>query len=976
MSRLGPAFGAVAGTALCLVLAAAPAAAQQTGSISGRVTDTNDQPLPGVTVEAAGDVLPRARVAATGADGEYRFQLLPPGRYELRFALAELAPATRAVEVLLDQNAVVDVVLELEAFAEELEVVGAAPAIDVGSAEIKSALGGEAVGRLPVGQDYRNLLKLIPGVQYSEDRIRGPSAGGSGQDNVYRFDGVDVGLPLFGTLSSEPSAHDVEQVSFLRGGARATGFNRSGGFTIDSVSRAGTNRFRGAASYQLQTEGMTAGRETGSAAEFEQDEDWAVANAGGPILADGLFFYASYFRPTIARANRSNLYGEVPDFASERDELFGKLTWTPADSLVVHGSYRDSEREDRGDGVDDEDQAGSTSVGAEADLTIAVLEGTWLATADSFLTFAYADFRLDAGGRPDNRFDLDLRADGSVRLDVANLDRQGLFQVPQPIAGLDAFNAFIAPLIERYGFLEDGTRTGGGEVGGGALINDQDFARESFEVGYDRLLGRHELHAGDRWSEEGEELARTSNGWGTISVPGGRTALPDGTPIFYEARFEQQSLLGAGGAAVPPIESSFESHNVELNDVVRLEDWTLSAGVLLSNDRFYGQGLRENRNNVSGFELSPRSKYKMYELDWEEMISPRLAATWSPNGRDTVSASYARYYPAASSLPRAASWARNNRATLRAFFDAEGELIGIDPVASSSGKFFQPGMDPRSIDEYVVGHARQLSPRWSARVHGRYRYAANFWEDTNNDARLRFEPPAGVPRELYIPDLDAYRAEVGGSTFVIAELDGAFTKYWEASVDAEWRGSGAYFKGSYVWSHYYGNFDQDNTTTANDDNVFIGSSFLADDAGRQIWDRRYGDLRGDRRHQLKLYGYATFGWNGSAGAYAVYQSGQPWEAWDYRAYVPLVGASTSDVGRFAEPAGSRRTSDHYQLDLSYTHDFPFRDRYTLQLRADLFNVFDRQTGYDLQNQVNSAGFGAPRRFFDPRRLQVMVRLRF
>ena len=54
-------------------------------------------------------------------------------------------------------------------------------------------------------------------------------------------------------------------------------------------------------------------------------------------------------------------------------------------------------------------------------------------------------------------------------------------------------------------------------------------------------------------------------------------------------------------------------------------------------------------------------------------------------------------------------------------------------------------------------------------------------------------------------------------------------------------------RGSYTWSHYYGNFDQDNSTAANDANVFIGSSFIGDGAGRQLWDIKDGDLRGDRR---------------------------------------------------------------------------------------------------------------------------------
>ena len=74
---------------------------------------------------------------------------------------------------------------------------------------------------LPVGTEYRDLVKLIPGVQYTQDAVRGPSAGGSGQDNVYNFDGVNVTLPLFGTLASEPASHDNAQIAVIKGGARA-----------------------------------------------------------------------------------------------------------------------------------------------------------------------------------------------------------------------------------------------------------------------------------------------------------------------------------------------------------------------------------------------------------------------------------------------------------------------------------------------------------------------------------------------------------------------------------------------------------------------------------------------------------------------------------------------------------------------------------------------------------------------------------
>jgi hypothetical protein len=211
-------------------------------------------------------------------------------------------------------------------------------------------------------------------------------------------------------------------------------------------------------------------------------------------------------------------------------------------------------------------------------------------------------------------------------------------------------------------------------------------------------------------------------------------------------------------------------------------------------------------------------------------------------------------------------------------------------------------MTPRRVEEFLVGTARELAPRWTARVYGRHRKGSHFWEDTNNTARVVYEPPPDIPRELYIPNLDEQRAQIGsGSSYVIAELDGAYTKYWEATVESEWRGDKTFVRGSYTWSHYYGNFDQDNSTSVNDANVFIGSSFIADGAGRQLWNFRDGDLRGDRPHLLKVYGYRQLPWKASVGAYIVAQSGQPWETWSYEPYRSLT-TSTNESNRYAEPA--------------------------------------------------------------------------
>ena len=157
---------------------------------------------------------------------------------------------------------------------------------------------------------------------------------------------------------------------------------------------------------------------------------------------------------------------------------------------------------------------------------------------------------------------------------------------------------------------------------------------------------------------------------------------------------------------------------------------------------------------------------------------------------------------------------------------------------------------------------------------------------------------------------------------MIAELDGAYTKFYELTLEGEWRGSKAYVRASYTRSHYWGNFDQDNSTTGNDANIFIGSSNIGDGAGRQLWDFKDGTLRGDRPHMFKVYGYYQLGWDASVGVYAFAQSGQPWEKWSYEPYIALT-TSTSDANRYAEKAGSRRSPAHYQLDLNYTQNIRF-----------------------------------------------------
>ncbi|MFN2240576.1 MAG: hypothetical protein ABR524_14415 [Thermoanaerobaculia bacterium] len=96
--------------------------------------------------------------------------------------------------------------------------------------------------------------------------------------------------------------------------------------------------------------------------------------------------------------------------------------------------------------------------------------------------------------------------------------------------------------------------------------------------------------------------------------------------------------------------------------------------------------------------------------------------------------------------------------------------------------------------------------------------------------------------------------------------------------------------------------------------------------------------------------------------------------WSYEPYSHLT-TSRSDTNRYGEPAGSRTTPDHYQVDLNYTQNIPVAGL-NLQLIGDIYNVTDNQTGYNPDPYFHDSTFGNFRSYYRPQRFQLAVRLQF
>ena len=342
--------------AACAWLATS-AAAQETGSISGAVFDSNGGPVAGVVITVSGPQLPRGRTFTTNESGMYQFLRLLPGTYTVEASKPDLGSSKRDIIVELDRDARVDVVLGL-AVQETIDVRAERSAVDLRKAEVNLNYNAEAIANVPLEMSYRGLFQLVPGV--AENRsIIGPSAGGSRQENTYLIDGVNITNPSFGTLSTEVNQLDIAEFNVKRGGITAE-FGRASGIVTNAVSRSGTNQLAGVGRMDWMPQDFIGDYKDPRFTDplLETVINPAVG-VGGPLLRDRLFFYGSARYYENVRGDRSNQLGqELPDRVREGYELFGKVTGTPTPQHLLNVSFRTRPYD-----VEAENQVSTTTTG-------------------------------------------------------------------------------------------------------------------------------------------------------------------------------------------------------------------------------------------------------------------------------------------------------------------------------------------------------------------------------------------------------------------------------------------------------------------------------------------------------------------------------------------------------------------------------------------------------------------------------------
>jgi hypothetical protein len=237
-----------------------PARAQTiSGSIGGRVIDQQGATVAGATVTATDTAKNVSNTGKTSAAGDFAIVGLQPGSYRVTVEVSGFKKLTRTA-IQLDANdklSVGDLILEVGAVTESVEVSGTAVLLQTESVERSSTISGKQLENIEVnGRNALDLTKLVPGVATSTNTSYAVGSSGTGANNfavngarpsqnqltINGIGNVDTGNN--GGMNVSVSIDSIAEFKILTGDYQAE-YGRSVGAQISLVTKTGSESFHG-----------------------------------------------------------------------------------------------------------------------------------------------------------------------------------------------------------------------------------------------------------------------------------------------------------------------------------------------------------------------------------------------------------------------------------------------------------------------------------------------------------------------------------------------------------------------------------------------------------------------------------------------------------------------------------------------------------------------------------------------------------
>jgi Carboxypeptidase regulatory-like domain/TonB-dependent Receptor Plug Domain len=923
-----------------ILLLALPLAAQTTGSLTGKVTDSSGAGIPGVTIEAKSASLQGVRTAMTDSEGLYRFSLLPPGQYSISFKLEGFAEVHRNVTVSLAQDAAIDTTLKASA-QEEITVTAAAPVLDTSTSSLGTNLNARAIETLPTGRNYSSIVQVAPGV--SSDANPGNQEqstisvyGSSGAENSFFVDGVNTTNAEYGFQGKELNFEFISEVNVKTGGYEAE-FGRSTGGIINVITKSGGNELRGDVfgyydNDSLQSNAKSVVSNAGTNQGFTR-KDYG-ADLGGYLIKDKLWFFGAYdqVRNSIDSGLPAGPHeGDIVTSESHRNLGSAKLTWNVTTGHSLVATFLQDPRVDTG-AINDNNHT---------------LNGD----ASTYLG------RQDFGGR-----DYAIRYDGGFASQWILSGQIARHREKNSVGPATAAGEAIQYRDAANDFFQ---------TGGFGLEQDKTFDRKLYGTSLERFYGAHDIKGGFDYQTQTAEVTKQMSGGQQVDVLANETH--PSKPIYRHFYWTTPSATVAN-APVGALNAKPEHRNTALflQDRWSMQNVTINAGVRWDRQRIIDSA-------------------GVTQIDLKKDYAPRLGFTWDPSGTHSAKlfGSYGRYYE---EIPmdlviRSFSYERQprifNYSPTSTVPDPAAEAdLGSDTHSAILGGFTEPS-DPdlrnQYLSEYIIGGEREVRPNLSVGVKGIYRKYGRVIEDflcADDGTYCIGNPGEGIMKEVFT--LDYSHTEVAPKpkrTYKGVQFDATkrFSNNWQAIA-------------SYVYSKLDGNYDGEYAPFTNvgaDPNIsaaydyfdfFTNGSDLT-----KITNK--GPLSNDRKHQFKVSGVYETPWKVSLGASAYWRSGTPLTRYGY----------SDAYGRyefFLTNRGSEgRTPDNYEADVHVGYPIE-TGRLRINVLLDIFNILnaqrpvllDQRWGFEEADNASpipvNTNYGKPILRTPPTSARVGVRLSF
>lgn len=279
------------------------------GSLLVTVQDSSGARVAGASVSLSQEKFAISRTGKADAEGETRFESLPPGSYTVTVNAIGFAENSAAVVVAVSSQPAMVVTLHPQSVRESVEVRDRGPSlasqpIETTSSTIKTVITSSDLDEVPLStRSFANISYLAPftvPVEPSDPtkaRITAVSFGGSSGLNVdLSVDGGDNNDDYIGGFLQNFSPEAVEEF-VVRTSQFGADTSRTNGGSVIISTRRGTDDWHGSASYYYRGSGLNARNALDNPAPNPKQpfsRQNGVGTLGGPLQAKKLWFFTSY----------------------------------------------------------------------------------------------------------------------------------------------------------------------------------------------------------------------------------------------------------------------------------------------------------------------------------------------------------------------------------------------------------------------------------------------------------------------------------------------------------------------------------------------------------------------------------------------------------------------------------------------------------------------------------------------------------